>query len=163
MADVPAMSTAPLGLQQLAPLVSPIRKRRRSSETRSASPSGSPRGTWSRVKRQWSSGREAEANRALQSLGSPCPTVVVLAPSASPVPLCSTAEVTQGRAPLAPLATQNSRDQLDLPARTLNTTFEICKIGDDARGKAELAALDAVELCAQESILNEQGGPATPK
>lgn len=164
VAGAAVTSAAPLSPQQLAPLVSPIKKRRRSSETRSASPPGSPRGTWSQVKRQRSSGREAETPRAVQSLGGPCPTAAVLAPSASPVPLGSTAEVTKGQVPLALLATQSGCDhQLDSPARALNTTFEICKIGDDARGEARLAALDTVQLCLQERVLHKQDGPVTPK
>ncbi|NXX57410.1 KI18B protein, partial [Scopus umbretta] len=155
-------------LQQLAPLSgpalmapSPIKKRKR-SETNSASQLGTSRSLKTQMKRQRRRGKAAETPRVAQTPGPAC---LKAAAPVSPVPSCCTPKicpltVTKSRVPLAMSAAQNQSTLSALPIHDLNVTFEVCK-DDGSPGTAQAAAFSVGENA--QSLVNKQDGPSVPK
>ncbi|NWI70228.1 KI18B protein, partial [Todus mexicanus] len=175
--SAPVPSAALQGLQQLSPCasstltaLSPIKKRRRLTETTSASQSGPPHSLKARLKRQQRRGKEAEAPRAPLSSASPQLTAAAPAPPVSPVPSSCTSQPcplpgAESRVPLLMSAAQNGCALPAPPVHNLNATFEICK-SSGTPGTAKPAASSQPQFSVWENvqnILNKPGGPFVPK
>ncbi|KFQ64430.1 Kinesin-like KIF18B, partial [Pelecanus crispus] len=172
--SAPVTSATLQCLEQLAPLSTPMApsliKKRRRSETNSASQLGTARSLKMQVKRQRRGGKAAETPRVTQNPGTTCLKAAAQATPVSSVPSCCTPKicpltVTKSRVPLAMSAAQNCCTVPDLPVHDLNVTFEVCEY-NGSPGAAEPAAFSLPEFPVWEnvqSLLNEEASPFVPK
>ncbi|NXJ86030.1 KI18B protein, partial [Trogon melanurus] len=150
----------------------PIKKRRMSSEKKSASQPGAPCSLKTRPKRQRRCAKEAKAPRVAPIVDSPCPEAAAPALPISPVAPAFTPKIcpltaTKSRAPLVTSAAQNhrasaARRRCAPPAPSLNVTFEIGKVGALPE-PADFSTPQHPDWESVQNLLNKQESPLVPK